>query len=521
MSSRGKRKATSQAKSKGEADSKRPKSAASMKPRRPKGMVEVPSGTVLTDLTKKQWKLGKLIGWGGFGALYLASPDCGKPVSEDAENVIKICKRRELQGTTASNYCFQLRSLMQMAHSSLNLHFIRVAKPDNISSWMKTKKLKHLGVPLYLGSGSVEHDNAKMRFLVMERYDKDVDQIFQQHNRRFDIRTVLMLGLRILDILEYIHENEYAHADIKGSNLMMGYSKGKKDQVYLLDYGLTFRFNPNGEHKEYKEDPKRKHDGTVEFASIDAHKGVAPSRRSDLEILGYVMLQWLCGRLPWEDKLCDKEYVKNQKIRYMDNIPQLIKECLPSGESSEVQQFLGYVKNLEYDQIPDYGKIRQIFQNGLKKRKASDDGRSVIFTPSAGATANGAHEMKDDSKRKTATKKQKVVKASDISDNEEPIPAKKPRSRASPKSTKKSKDIETILSSSDEEERAALAKRRSPKKTKAKSSPRSPRKVTSAPAVVTQAKSTKGDKPVRKPRGRPKKTPAYVDMATSPIVFKD
>lgn len=63
---------------------------------------------------------------------------------------------------------------------------------------MKTKKLKHLGVPLYLGSGSVEYNNAKMRFLVMERYDRDVDQIFQQHGRHFDIKTVLTLGLRIV-----------------------------------------------------------------------------------------------------------------------------------------------------------------------------------------------------------------------------------------------------------------------------------------------------------------------------------
>jgi len=43
--------------------------------------------------------------------------------------------------------------------------------------------------------------------------------------------------------------------------------------VYLLDYGLVCRFNPEGKHKEYKEDPKRKHDGTVEFTSRDAHNG--------------------------------------------------------------------------------------------------------------------------------------------------------------------------------------------------------------------------------------------------------
>lgn len=45
-------------------------------------------------------------------------------------------------------------------------------------------------------------------------------------------------------------------------------------QVFLVDYGLAYRFNSEGVHKEYKEDPKRKHDGTIEFTSCDAHKGV-------------------------------------------------------------------------------------------------------------------------------------------------------------------------------------------------------------------------------------------------------
>lgn len=42
---------------------------------------------------------------------------------------------------------------------------------------------------------------------------------------------------------------------------------------------------------------------------------VVTSRRGDLEILGYVMLQWLCDRLPWEKNLNDKEYVRNEKTR--------------------------------------------------------------------------------------------------------------------------------------------------------------------------------------------------------------
>ena len=43
----------------------------------------------------------------------------------------------------------------------------------------------------------------------------------------------------------------------------------------------------------------------------------APSRRGDLEILGYCLLQWLCGKLPWEDKLLNKEYVRDQKVKYV------------------------------------------------------------------------------------------------------------------------------------------------------------------------------------------------------------
>ena len=77
-----------------------------------------------------------------------------------------------------------------------------------------------------------------------------------------------------LEAVEFLHESSYIHADIKGSNLLTGHSPGTSHEVYLVDYGLAYRFNPDGQHKEYKEDPRRTHDGTIEFTSIDAHKGV-------------------------------------------------------------------------------------------------------------------------------------------------------------------------------------------------------------------------------------------------------
>ena len=45
-------------------------------------------------------------------------------------------------------------------------------------------------------------------------------------------------------------------------------------QVYLADYGLAYRYCPGGVHKEYTENPKKGHNGTMEYTSLDAHLGV-------------------------------------------------------------------------------------------------------------------------------------------------------------------------------------------------------------------------------------------------------
>lgn len=69
-----------------------------------------------------------------------------------------------------------------------------------VNSWCRSHHLKHLGVPMFLGSGSFDHKSSKLRFLVMERFGKDVDELFLSSGRRFDVTTVLMLGLRVVSL---------------------------------------------------------------------------------------------------------------------------------------------------------------------------------------------------------------------------------------------------------------------------------------------------------------------------------
>ncbi|KAM9465888.1 serine/threonine-protein kinase VRK1 isoform 1-T1 [Clarias gariepinus] len=315
---------------------------------------EFPPGEVLTDTAKKSWRLGTPVGQGGFGMLYLASNDTTNTVGTNAQYVVKV--EPSDNGPLFSELKF----------------YMRAAKPDLISAWIKSHKLKYLGVPKYWGSGLHEKGGKRYRFMVMDRFGTDLQKVFEESGKIFPRKLVLQLGLRLLDILEYIHEHEYVHADIKASNLLLSYKN--PNQVYLVDYGLAYRYLPQGVPKEYKEDPKKCHDGTIEFTSIDAHHGVSPSRRGDLEILLYCMIQWLCGCLPWEDDLKNLDYVRDSKIRGREDIKAFMKSCFTAGnEPDELIKFMEVVKKLDYNEKPDYQKLRKILQQGLKSIGATDD----------------------------------------------------------------------------------------------------------------------------------------------------
>ncbi|XP_075387581.1 serine/threonine-protein kinase VRK1 [Tenrec ecaudatus] len=335
-----------------------------------------PAGEVVTDMAKKQWKLGLPVGQGGFGCIYLADKNSSKSVGTDAPCVVKV--EPSDNGPLFTELKF----------------YQRAAKPEQIQKWICARKLQYLGVPKYWGSGLHDKNGQSYRFMVMDRFGSDLQKIYEASAKRFSRKTVLQLSLKILDILEYIHEHEYAHGDIKAANLLL--SLTCPDQVYLVDYGLAYRYCPEGIHKEYKEDPKRRHDGTMEFTSIDAHNGVAPSRRGDLEILGYCMIQWLSGHLPWEDNLKDANYVRDSKIRYRDNIASLMDKCFPEkNKPDEIAKYLETVKLLGYAEKPSYQSFRDILLQGLCAMGSKDDGQLGLSL-----VENGALKAKARTKRK-------------------------------------------------------------------------------------------------------------------------
>ncbi|XP_076441731.1 uncharacterized protein LOC143280874 isoform X3 [Babylonia areolata] len=344
-----------------------------------------PSGEILlqTQPVKKTWKLGEIIGQGGFGLIYTAYDVTGGSSCQISPFVIKV-------------------EPLDNGPLFCEFHFYqRAAKPDLIQGWTRRRGLQYLGVPQFLGSGQHQRGHRQHRFLVLQRLGFNLQKLFEQRGRSLPEKTVLAVGVRMLDALEYIHDKGYCHADIKAANILLGFSNGKTDlnQVYLVDYGLALCYHTEDGHRPYTEHPKRAHDGTIEYTSRDAHKGAYPSRRGDLEILGYCMLEWLTGKLPWESALNNKDRVRDLKIQYMEDIPGFLKACFGTKPYPEgIRRYLEIVGQLAYDAKPKYHQLRQILSSSLSNEwilgLADASCARVVRQNSEGASLPAPHPSK-------------------------------------------------------------------------------------------------------------------------------
>lgn len=141
------------------------------------------------------------------------------------------------------------------------------------------------------------------------------------------------------------------------------------DRIFLIDFGLALKYlDRNGQHKPFCMDERRAHDGTLEFTSRDAHMG-AHSRRSDLECLGFNLIFWSQGWLPWEHEklLTQPEQVHRVKEHFMTDVKEMLKQVYGEKVPKYLGQFLEYVGELAYHATPDYNFCRSIFSSALHK----------------------------------------------------------------------------------------------------------------------------------------------------------
>ena len=236
-------------------------------------------------------------------------------------------------------------------------------KPNLILLESESHKLNSLkniiGIPKIYEFGKVDGFN----ILVMEQLGKSLNQLFKSQNKKFSLKTVCVLGIDMIKIIQSIHSKKLIHRDIKPDNFMMG-RDNTRDTLYLIDFGLAKKYiSNNGQHIPYK--TGKSMTGTARYCSIYTHQGIEQSRRDDLESIGYVLMYFLRGNLPWENIKC------NSNDKNYDNIGNVKKntsiEDLCNGFPNELCDYFNYVKQLEFIEDPNYNILIEIFENILQK----------------------------------------------------------------------------------------------------------------------------------------------------------
>merc|ERR1719250_247698 len=214
------------------------------------------------------------------------------------------------------------------------------------------------------GHGSYQHKGTDTyRFLVIDRLGKDLDKTFKNGANFLSMSTVASVTVQVVNALEYIHYKGYTHNDVKAANLLLGVGDGGKD-VYLVDFGLCVKYMKGGQegtHKEYRADPRKAHDGTIEYLSRDAHAGCT-SRRSDMEVLGFNIIHWLTGSLPWLPLTNNPGKVQAAKEQFMNDLEKNTASLPKQG-----QEVIEYVARLDFEEDPDYDKLRGFFMAEASK----------------------------------------------------------------------------------------------------------------------------------------------------------
>ncbi|KAK9703242.1 Protein kinase domain [Popillia japonica] len=267
-----------------------------------------------------KYRLGRKIGSGSFGDIYL-----GTNISTGEEVAIKL-------------ECIKTR------HPQLHIE----------SKFYKMMQ-GGVGIPQIKWCGSEGDYNV----MVMELLGPSLEDLFNFCSRRFSLKTVLLLADQLISRTDFIHSRNFIHRDIKPDNFLMGLGK-KGNLVYIIDFGLAKKYRDGRTHQHIPYRENKNLTGTARYASINTHLGIEQSRRDDLESLGYVLMYFNRGSLPWQGLKAATKRQKYERISEKKMSTPIEELC--KGYPVEFPTYLNYCRQLRFEERPDYSYLRQLFR---------------------------------------------------------------------------------------------------------------------------------------------------------------
>ena len=242
---------------------------------------------------------------------------------------------------------------------------IKVEDRFTVDKYLETEcfflfSLKGLGIPKVISFGH----NKEYDILVMPLLGKSLHEIQRSKNFNFEFKDICLMAIQIIERIQWIHSQKIIHRDIKPDNFLIGLND--PNIIYLIDFGLSKKYRSSTTGNHIKNSKLKKFVGSLRYASINALKLREQSRRDDLESIGYMLIYLIKGKLPWDSIKVDNKRSSYLKLSlYKKNLePEILCRNLPK----EFAEYIRYVKNLNFEDEPDYNYVKNLFRIMLRKQ---------------------------------------------------------------------------------------------------------------------------------------------------------
>lgn len=265
--------------------------------------------------------LGRKLGSGSFGEIFVCVN------TETGEHVVAKLERSDAE-------CSQL------------------AYEARVMRWMSGTR----GIPRVHWSGAEGSYNV----LVMDLLGPSLEDLFNYCGRRFSLKTTLMIADQLLHRVECIHSHGFIHRDVKPDNFLIGL-RGAANTLHVVDFGLAKRYRHPITHAHRVHRDGKGLIGTPRYASVNNHLGIEQSRRDDMESIGYMIVYFVKGALPWQGL----RHCASKKLKYQQILEKKISKTftdLCQDLPEEFRTYFEHVRTLRFDERPDYARMRAMFR---------------------------------------------------------------------------------------------------------------------------------------------------------------
>ena len=269
-------------------------------------------------------------------------------------------------GDGAFNEIYQGSDIFDNSEIAIKLEHNSIKYPQLLFESRLLESIPGIGIPKVYWAGV----SGEYNVMVFELLGKNLEELLQNCDKKFSLKTTLMIAIQVLDRIRHLHMHNYIHRDIKPQNFSIG--RGENEHIiYLIDFGLAKRYREEYTNFHIPLRQNIKLTGTIRYASCNALNKKELSRRDDMESIGYLLIYLLKGSLPWQGLKIKQKSEKYSKIKElkMSLEPEKLCEDLPD----EFKEYIESVKNLEFEEEPDYGRYINMFTELFKKKEYVKD----------------------------------------------------------------------------------------------------------------------------------------------------